>query len=196
MGKIASNKISVVPHNFSPRLGKIFAKSGTYNVSWVGVPRSEVGMRCAMEWASQCKSSTSASPQIIHNQLIYGDQGYLDSWPEKYNLNLHIIENEGFGTAPWNFESYAISNSFPIKINNQRLIFYHFSSHQFGFMFARKMGTEYSRIRKYPKIIYLEYENSLKQISKTLGFRNWKSRYRPLHRRILTWISREFFTEN
>jgi hypothetical protein len=188
---IPKNSISIIEHRFSTRLAAIFSSSGRYNVSWVGMPINDLGKICSADWSHKCIESTSADARWTTKGLVYGDQGYLDLWPEHYGDNIHVIENVGAGVAPWNFEKYVISKNPPIMINGFPLIFYHFSSHQFGFLLARKMGVEYSRIKKYPKGIYRIYESHLIKSAHDLKIRNWKSRYQPFYTRLINWIRRK-----
>jgi len=184
--EIPLGKIGVVEHKFSSRLAEIFIESGNFNVSWVSIPTTTIGMRCAEEWAQNCINLCPSVAEYHNNELVYGDQGYLNSWPLKYPNSVSTIQHLGAGVAPWNFEQYEITkDDGSILIDGVPLIFYHFSSHQFGFLFARKMGTEYSKIRKYPELIYSRYEHNLLIQAKLLNLDNWKSRYRPLLIRIL-----------
>jgi hypothetical protein len=189
--EIPSNSISIVSHNFSKRLQSIFIESGEFNVSWVSVPNSSIGMAVANKWASDCLELCPDKPVIHNGELVYGDQKYLDYWPELYGSHLHIIEHLGAGVAPWNYEEYEFSASAPLMVNGVPIIFFHFSSHQFGFFLARKMGSEYSRVRAIPKLVYDIYEQALLENTKILQMRNWKSRYRPLRKRASGYISRK-----
>jgi len=62
----------------------------------------------------------------------FGDQKYLDVWPDKYE-NIHILNNLGGGVAPWNIGQYRISEQgnglFLLERSTKKvfeLIFYHF----------------------------------------------------------------------
>jgi hypothetical protein len=189
--EIPSNSVSVVRHNFSNRLQGVFLESGEFNVSWVSVPNSSIGKAVASKWASDCLEMCPDKPVIHNGKLIYGDQRYLDYWPELYGSSLHIIEHLGAGVAPWNYEDYEFSAYAPLLVNDVPIIFFHFSSHQFGFFLARKMGSEYSRVKEIPKLVYDIYEQALLENAEILQMRKWRSRYRPLKKRITENISRK-----
>ena len=91
-----------------------------------------------------------------------GDQKYLDKWPDLYS-SCHIIKNEGAGIAPWNYSQYDIqTKDNNIKINNKKLIFYHF--HQFQILKKNKfyrLGEIYTSYKKEPDSIYKRYEEQL-----------------------------------
>jgi hypothetical protein len=58
----------------------------------------------------------------------YGDQKYLDAWPDRYP-SLKVIEHKGFNLSFWNVNSYMLrmKDGHPM-IDNDPLVFYHFSS--------------------------------------------------------------------
>lgn len=190
--EVPPGKISIVKHNFSERLELAFSDSGQFNVSWVSFPLNPFGLECAANWASDCIDACPSIPIIINKRLVYGDQLYLDEWPVKYEGHLHVIENIGAGVAPWNYENYEISNSLPIFVDSVPLIFFHFSSHQFGFPFSRKMGSVYSAVKPIPAKIYWIYEKKLRECASELGMQKWKSRYQPLPLRALKFLIRRF----
>jgi hypothetical protein len=190
--EIPLNEISIVRHNFSARLEFEFPKSGEFNVSWVSFPTTNIGFECASEWAKNCILLCPKSPTLLNGRLVYGDQLYLEDWPTRFKGSLHVIRNLGVGVAPWNYENYEITETKPILVNSVPLIFFHFSSHQFGFLLARKMGTVYSAISPIPEEIFRVYECCLSEACQDLGFKNWKSRFEPLHIRLFKNLMRRF----
>lgn len=190
--EIPSGKISIVRHNFSDRLRVAFPNSGEFNVSWVSFPTNAQGIRCASMWARDCISLCPSIPTLVNGNLVYGDQLYLEKWPKEFSDSLHIIENIGAGVAPWNYENYYFQKKGMIFVDGVPLIFYHFSSHQFGFFLASKIGRVYKQVKKIPRSVYKIYEISLKRSAIDLGFKKWRSRHRPLSRRGLDFLSRFF----
>lgn len=184
--EIPLGNIGIIEHKFSPRLAEIFTESGKFNVSWVSIPTTILGIACAKSWAEKCLIECPSTARHEGEELIYGDQGYLNSWPKSFPNNVTSISHLGAGVAPWNFEQYKITKiQNEIFIDNKPLIFYHFSSHQFGFKLARKMGTTYSAITRYPKIIYQPYEEQLVLMASLLQLERWRSRYRPFKERMM-----------
>jgi hypothetical protein len=186
------DSISITPHRFSARLESAFPTSGQFNVSWVGMPATSVGRKCAKNWAEKCIELCPSVPTPIRGKLAYGDQKYLDDWPMDFDGYVHVIGHIGAGLAPWNYENYEIIETSKFMVDGKDLIFYHFSSHQFGFPFASRIGREYSRIRPIPREIYRDYETNLKLCVAELGLKKWRSRYRPLGVRIWRFILRKF----
>jgi hypothetical protein len=191
--EVKLGNVSIVSHNFSDRLRKIFRDSGEFNVSWVSIPNSEFGREVARNWAENCLELCPEIPVSKNGRFVYGDQRYLDYWREDFGSRIQVIQNPGVGVAPWNYEKFQISANEPFLVDDWPLVFYHFSSHQFGFVLARKMGSEYSKTTKLPKTLYKNYERDLKASVHQLGMRNWKSRFIPLRIRIYNLLRRRLF---
>jgi len=189
--KIPIDSISIVEHRFSKRLEPLFPNSGRFNVSWIGIPNNELGKECANTWGNQCLELCPDEPVIRNGKVVYGDQKYLDDWPEMYGNDLFVITSKGFGLAPWNYENYKISKGIPIAVDEEKLIFFHFSSHQYGFLAASKMGKLY-RIGHFPKVIYQVYEENLSKSTSALKMNGWKSRHKPIYKRIIHMVNRKF----
>jgi hypothetical protein len=190
--EVPLNQISIVRHNFSARLRVNFPQSGEFNVSWVSFPVTGIGVECASEWAANCTELCPATPTMLNGRLVYGDQLYLEDWPSRFKGSIHVIENIGVGVAPWNYENYEITEVAPILVNTVPVIFFHFSSHQYGFLFARKMGSVYSAVSPIPAEIYRIYERAISEACRDLGFNNWKSRFQPIHIRVYRNLMRRF----
>jgi len=189
--EVEPGRASIVRHNFSDRLARIFLDSGEFNVSWVSIPNTPSGIKLSQDWSTKCLDLCPDKPTLHKGRIVYGDQKYLDYWQSDFGDLIHVIENLGAGVAPWNFEKYSFTSN-PIRVDGHNVIFYHFSSHQFGFPLARKMGTEYSRVRSAPSIIYKPYETILKEKARQLAIVGWKSRYEPLPIRTKKYFYRLF----
>ena len=189
--EVEIGRASIVRHNFSDRLARIFLDSGEFNVSWVSIPNTPKGIELSRDWSTNCLDLCPDKPTFHNGRIVYGDQKYLDYWRSDFGDLIYVIENIGAGVAPWNFENYSFT-SHPVRANGQNVIFYHFSSHQFGFPLARKMGTEYSKVRSAPSVIYNPYEKILREKAYQLGITGWKSRYEPLPRRTKMYFQRLF----
>lgn len=193
--EIPVGNIAIVRHNFSERLASAFPESGEFNVSWVSIPTTDIGRRCAREWADECYELCPDVPVEHLGRVVYGDQRYLDTWPDKFRGALTIFKNPGVGLAPWNFENYNIQHDEIWKVNNHKLVFFHFSSHQFGFFLARKMGRTYSQVSKVPRRLYKDYEKELTLSVELLGLSSWKSRHSSFHSRVFSYVQRKLGLE-
>lgn len=118
--EIGGRSIAIIPHRFeSPKI----ATNGKYNVSWVTF-RGEVGRRCLTRWAEQCREWCFYRVEPGR----FGDQKYLDEWPELYGDAVAVIENPGAGLAPWNLQQYYLTEG--PKVNGRPVVFYHAHEYQ------------------------------------------------------------------
>ena len=159
-------EIAIVPHRYTPEQAERFAGNGQFNVSFVYFRNTEKGMACLEEWAAQCLEWCYYKSE----NGKFADQGYLDAWPEKYGA--HVIQNPGFGLAPWNQMQYkyaakrymvgplVIENYYPPIVHP--LTMYHF--HEF-----RRAGDGFSRTGHtlHPMVathIYEPYEEEMREM--------------------------------
>ncbi len=157
--EIGNSSIAIIEHRFSPPL-KYLEINGIFCVEWNSFRRDEEGIKCLDTWRRQCLDWCYY--KLEDNKM--GDQKYLDEWPNKYP-NCHTIKEVGAGIAPWNYSQYSITKKYNnIRINNQKLIFYHF--HQFQIINKNKfyrLGETYTKIKKEPDLIYEIYEKEIKE---------------------------------
>lgn len=101
--------------------------SGKYCVQFVYFKNTDNGMRVLSWWKDACLN-------WCYNRMEegkFGDQKYLDDWPERFN-GVYVMEHEGGGVAPWNIQQYQVKNCPELTIHNKRtgdsfpLVFYHF----------------------------------------------------------------------
>lgn len=117
--EIGNNSVAITDH-FIKRPNKL---AGRYCVQFVYFKNDNYGMKALIWWRDQCIEWCFAR----YENGKYGDQKYLDYFPEKFE-NVHVIENRGCGVAPWNFKEYRFTNNNEIIFNNikYKIIFFHF----------------------------------------------------------------------
>ena len=150
--------IAITEHRYAPHLSHLLA-FGRFCVQWVSFRRSKKGLACLANWRAQCLDWCFA----YQDEGRYGDQKYLDSWPDEYGDAVCIIDNIGAGVAPWNFVQYtfALTGDTP-SVNGNDLVFYHF--HQFKkmrFGLFSHCSRFYSRGHRTPSAVYGAYEAAL-----------------------------------
>lgn len=52
----------------------------------------------------------------------FGDQKYLDDWPERFADRVHVLQNKEWVLAPWNATRYPYSNSILWHFNGARIV--------------------------------------------------------------------------
>ncbi|MBX3054684.1 MAG: hypothetical protein KF753_24650 [Caldilineaceae bacterium] len=122
--EIGDASIALISHRFPPDAQEQADQFGIYNVGWLTFRRDENGLACLRRWRGQtiawC-SDTTANGQ-------FGDQKYLDDWPESFE-NVRIIQHTGANAGPWNLPTYPITRrGGQVWIGDDPLIFFHFQS--------------------------------------------------------------------
>ncbi len=161
----------ITEHRYS-KLEKIYEekRAGKFCVQFVTFNTSSESKNILNRWASQCI-------EWCYNRYEdgkFGDQKYLDEWPEKYN-KVHILENEGGGVAPWNVKKYKFlkkdNNIMILKKQSKELfelVFFHFQSLKLKNNNTADLGWHYIN-KKLRKIIYSDYINDLKEVELMLS---------------------------
>ena len=161
----------ITEHRYS-KLEKIYEekRAGRFCVQFVSFNNSSESKKILNNWANQCI-------EWCYNRYEggkFGDQKYLDEWPEKYN-NVHILENEGGGVAPWNVKKYKFlkkdNNIMILKKQSKELfelVFFHFQSLKLKNNNTADLGWHYIN-KKLRKIIYSDYINDLKEVELMLS---------------------------
>ncbi len=97
---------------------------GRFNVGWVSIRRDEEGLNCVRRWREQCIA-------WCHDRVEdgkFGDQKYLDEWPERYG-RLKIIDHPGANLAPWNLGRHKLGGTPVLPTADDRpVLFYHFTN--------------------------------------------------------------------
>lgn len=120
--EMGERSILITPHRYPPHL-KGQEVYGLFNVQYQGFRRDAAGLACLERWRDQCLDWCYDRAE----DGKYGDQAYLDEWPELYGDRLAILQHRGGGVAPWNWSGMPIirhGNS--VLVGNDQLIFYHF----------------------------------------------------------------------
>lgn len=105
INEMGEKDVLITKHGFTPE----YAASeiyGIYCVQFVTFKNSEKGMRVLRDWRNDCID-------WCYGRLEdgkFGDQKYLDKWPEKYDC-VHVLQTPGGGIAPWNLQQYQFERS-------------------------------------------------------------------------------------
>jgi len=96
---------------------------GRFCVQFVYFKNDSSGMAALKWWRNSCIDWCFAR----FEDGKYGDQKYLDEFPNRFN-NVHIIESRGAGVAPWNVRQYKLLEKGLFRFNNEYIpiIFFHY----------------------------------------------------------------------
>lgn len=157
--EIGENSIAITEH-FSEEVDQL---GGRFCVQFVYFKNDENGMAALTWWKNECLNWCYAR----FEDGKYGDQKYLDHFPEKFK-NVKILEHRGAGVAQWNafqydFSDYSFIHLKSVKFN---IIFYHFHGTRIEIedsILTLKTVT-YDISPEIKKNVYLPYLNLIKTI--------------------------------
>jgi hypothetical protein len=119
---ITEHRFSVLPKLYEEK------RAGRFCVQFITFLKEEKSIEVLERWRKQCLDWCYAR----YEDGKFGDQKYLDNWPMTYS-NVHILQHEGGGIAPWNLTQYSFSedkNSIKGKVRKSkvefRVVFFHF----------------------------------------------------------------------
>ena len=102
--------VLITDHAYAPEYD-LSEKSGQYCVQFITFTR-EGGETVRKWWEDRCIEWCFSR----YENGKYGDQKYLDDWPERFPEKVHVLSNQGWALAPWNANRFPYSNG----------IFWHF----------------------------------------------------------------------
>jgi hypothetical protein len=87
----------ITEHAYDPRYDQS-ATAGRFCVQFVTFLNVDSARKILNWWQERCIEWCFAR----HEDGKFGDQKYLDQWPELFGRQVHIVENKKFTLAPWN----------------------------------------------------------------------------------------------
>lgn len=117
----SGRQILITEHGFAPEYQSLAVDSGRFCVQFLTVSRDGASKKVIARWQRQCLDACGASPD--NRATVFGDQKYLEEWPNLYPDVVFVCPNDGEMQAPWNVDHIQASTgspSFPV--------FYHFHS--------------------------------------------------------------------
>lgn len=95
--------VMITEHAFDARLEARGMKSGRFCVQFLPVQNSPDGRTVLTWWQDRCL-------EWCYNRLEadrFGDQKYLDRWPELFPETVHVLQRPEWTQAPWNRDRFA-----------------------------------------------------------------------------------------
>jgi hypothetical protein len=116
------------------------------------------GRACLTRWREQCLEWCKA----IEEDGKYGDQKYLDEWPEKYGEKLAIARSAGAGVGPWNLRGRSATPGDPPRIEGVPVVYTHFSSLSMISPRLYKITDAYAVRGDHKRALYAPYLRALR----------------------------------
>ena len=102
--EISGKHVLITDHAYAPEYDQS-ATSGQYCVQFIIFTRESEPVR--KWWEDRCIEWCYARLE----KGRFGDQKYLDSWPELFPEHVHVLENRELLLAPWNATRYPYGNA-------------------------------------------------------------------------------------
>lgn len=163
----ADMSVIITEHRYTPKYDRT-VESGIYCVQFVYFKNDARGLEVLKQWRANCIDWCFAR----HEDNKFGDQKYLDEWPEKYR-GVHVLKNHGGGLAPWNVQRYEITDDGGIGIRevksraSYKLVFYHF--HDVRFFKSGKIRFGGYDLSNVTGVLYKPYIKHLETLKRKIG---------------------------
>ncbi len=129
----SGKSVLITEHGYSPEYD-LSATSGQYCVQFMVFERVS-GEPVRQWWEERCIEWCFAR---VENDK-FGDQKYLDCWPEIFSSLVHVLSTPELTLAPWNATRYSYSSS----------VFYHFH----GLRLLARERVDIGEIYSLPKVL-------------------------------------------
>jgi hypothetical protein len=115
LGRVRKH-VLITEHSYAPKYDQT-ALSGRFCVQFVTFNRTREASKVMQQWQNQCLEWCFNRQEGDR----FGDQKYLDSWPNEFEKIVHICSQPEKTLAPWNIDFYS-------RKNEQKVfpVFYHF----------------------------------------------------------------------
>lgn len=159
--EMGDNSVLITGHRYSARYDQS-ALCGIYCVQFMTFRNTPAGLAVLDWWRKACID-------WCYNRIEdgkFGDQKYLDDWPERFK-GIHVLKNIGGGVAPWNNQEYSFekaADGLRVKDTHQsqRLIFYHFHDFRYCAEDTFRLTSEWYAIKKQVvELVYRPYAKAL-----------------------------------
>jgi hypothetical protein len=176
----ARKHVLITDHAYDPRYDQT-ATSGRFCVQFMTFNRSSEALKVCRWWQDRCI-------EWCFNRFEdgkFGDQKYLDTWPEIFKDEVHILQNVDETLAPWNVAMRAKKDLLPVMYHFHGLRF--MSEHLIRLNDGYDLGSQSSQI-------YSRYVDTIKDTVRVLGSKdlpreskavNFKQRLGRLYRK---WV--------
>jgi hypothetical protein len=175
----SGKSVLITEHRFS-FLPKLYEekRGGRFCVQFITFIREENSLQVLEKWRGQCIEWCYSR----YEDGKFGDQKYLEEWPLIYS-NIHILQHQGGGIAPWNLTQYSFQTEKESIIGTLlkdksefMVVFFHFQYVKFMENNLCDIGWYYisSTVKK---VFYVPYISKVKGIEEKIL--NLSTGYRP-----------------
>lgn len=150
--------VMITDHGYDPKYDQS-AIHGRYCVQFITFRNNPEACKVLKWWQTRCVEWCFAR----HEDGKFGDQKYLDVWPELFAREVYVLENFALTLAPWNVD-------YVYRASDGRLdpVFYHFHSTRIVAPHRVRLYMGY-RLSEHASYFYEMYLAALRNAKKTLA---------------------------
>lgn len=155
--RAVAGSVLLTEHRYSPHVdeSKIYGK---YCVQFMTFLNNENGLSALNWWKDRCLEWCYAIPE----DGKFGDQKYLDCWPEMFP-GIHVLNYLGGGLAPWNILQYCLEKRDGLLlVDDVPVIFYHFHKYNWYEDGCHWLGN-YRLNKRVVDLLYRPYVRALEE---------------------------------
>jgi len=106
----------ITPHAYAPP----YERSDAYGIYCVQFMPFVRGASDAIRhrWQDQCLEWCYAEPDGAR----FGDQKYLDDWPQRFREQVRVVSNPGWTQGPWNATRFGVSEAVTYHFHRLRIV--------------------------------------------------------------------------
>jgi hypothetical protein len=117
----AAGEILITPHGFPPEHAAMAEEFGRFCVQFLTMGRGPRSIAVRRRWQEQCLASCTTA--LAERGKVYGDQKYLDDWPDLYGELVRVASQPAEMLGPWNVDHYQ-----SLAGDEHEPVLYHFHS--------------------------------------------------------------------
>lgn len=152
----SQKKVLITEHAFAPEYAKWEELSGRFCVQFLTFTNSDEALKVMHWWQDACIDWCYA--RIEKDR--FGDQKYLNKWPELFGNDVHVLKQRNRTLAPWNVSFYMEQQAL-------KPVFYHFHSLRLVGEKTVRLYEGY-KINKQGQLLYHLYIQALEEKLKVL----------------------------
>lgn len=147
---LSGKDVLITPHTYAPEYDQS-ATSGVFCVQFMSFRRTEGGLAVMHWWQERCLEWCFARLE----EGKFGDQKYLDDWPQRFSSQVHVLHQVEKTLAPWNVRQF-------LERGVGKPVLYHFHSFKIVSPYKVQLYGGY-RIGQ-GRWIYDEYMRTMAQV--------------------------------
>jgi hypothetical protein len=198
--ELGERSVFLVPHRYPPWHDDS-AHYGRFNAGVLAFRDDGPGQACLDRWREQCLESCA----LVADGPGYGDQKYLDEWPEGYGAAVGVSQNPGLNLAPWNWARSRFElDGGGVRVDGAPLIVFHFAQFrrvsgswfdsgqlEYGIMPLRLRSRIYGEY--WSALVAAEAEIRTVRPGYAFASRGWKASLGPWHLALLRLFWGQFW---